>query len=42
MSTAHAVPGKQPLYRSLFFQVVVALCLGILVGTLWPGAEAAR
>ena len=37
MSTAHAVPGKQPLYRSLFFQVVVALCLGILVGTLWPG-----
>ncbi|MFO1075073.1 MAG: C4-dicarboxylate transporter DctA [Geminicoccaceae bacterium] len=35
-----AVPisrGKPPLYRSLFFQVVIALALGIVIGTLWPG-----
>jgi aerobic C4-dicarboxylate transport protein len=31
-----AATGPKPFYRSLFFQVVVALALGIVVGALWP------
>src|SRR3954452_19818948 len=27
---------RRPLYRSLYFQVVVAVALGVLVGWLWP------
>jgi aerobic C4-dicarboxylate transport protein len=27
---------RKPLYKSLFFQVVVALMLGIIVGAVWP------
>ena len=33
--TAQAA-GRKPLYKSLFFQVVVALVLGILIGAVWP------
>ena len=28
--------GRKPLYKSLFFQVVVALVLGIVIGAVWP------
>ena len=28
--------GRKPLYKSLFFQVVVALVLGIAIGAVWP------
>ncbi len=28
---------KQPLYKSLFFQIVVAIVLGVTVGVLFPG-----
>ncbi|HEY8702554.1 MAG TPA: cation:dicarboxylase symporter family transporter [Arthrobacter sp.] len=27
---------KKPFYRSLFFQILVAVCLGIGIGQLWP------
>jgi aerobic C4-dicarboxylate transport protein len=29
---------RRPLWRSLYFQVVVAIALGVLVGWLWPEA----
>src|SRR5258708_25060520 len=32
---------KAPIYRHLYFQVVCAIALGILVGTLWPETGAA-
>jgi aerobic C4-dicarboxylate transport protein len=31
---------KKPLYRSLFFQIFVAVVAGILIGYLWPGIGA--
>ena len=30
-------PKHQPIYKSLFVQVVVALILGIVIGMAWPG-----
>jgi aerobic C4-dicarboxylate transport protein len=35
-STATVQRKKKPLYRSLFFQLIVAIIAGILVGWLWP------
>jgi aerobic C4-dicarboxylate transport protein len=32
---------RRPLYRSLYFQVLVAVALGILVGWVWPSTGAA-
>ncbi len=35
--TAHGEPGKRvPLYRQLYFQVLVAIGLGITIGHFWP------
>src|SRR5919112_3821677 len=34
--TKAGAAGRKPLYKSLFFQVVVALLLGIVVGAVWP------
>jgi len=31
---------RRPLYKSLYFQVLVAVALGVLVGWLWPAAGA--
>ena len=31
---------RRPLYKSLYFQVLVAVSLGVLVGWLWPAAGA--
>lgn len=30
------VPAKKPLYKSLFFQLLVAVLLGIVIGHFWP------
>lgn len=30
------VPAKKPLYKSLFFQLLVAVVLGIVIGHFWP------
>ncbi len=27
---------RRPLYKSLYFQVLVGIALGVLVGWLWP------
>lgn len=32
---------KQPLYRSLYFQVIVAIVIGVLLGHFWPQTGAA-
>ena len=29
-------PAKKPLYKSLFFQLLVAVVLGVLIGHFWP------
>lgn len=29
---------KQPIWKSLFFQIIVAITLGVTVGALWPDA----
>jgi len=34
--TTAGTSGPKPLYKSLFFQVVIALILGIIAGALWP------
>lgn len=34
--TADTVPAKKPLYKSLFFQLLVAVLLGIVIGHFWP------
>jgi len=34
---AEPAPRRPPLYRSLFFQLLVAIVAGILVGWLAPG-----
>ena len=34
--TKAGASGPKPLYKSLFFQVVVALVLGIVIGAVWP------
>src|SRR3954447_4060777 len=34
--TKAGASGPKPLYKSLFFQVVVALVLGIAIGAVWP------
>ncbi|MBV8502463.1 MAG: dicarboxylate/amino acid:cation symporter [Paucibacter sp.] len=36
-----AVAAKQPLYRSLYFQVICAVLIGILLGWLYPQSGAA-
>ncbi|RZL68201.1 MAG: dicarboxylate/amino acid:cation symporter [Variovorax sp.] len=36
MSTAAAPAGKQPLYKSLYFQVITAVIIGVLLGHFWP------
>jgi aerobic C4-dicarboxylate transport protein len=33
--------GRKPLYKSLFFQILVAVLAGILIGHFWPDAGAA-
>jgi aerobic C4-dicarboxylate transport protein len=33
---ANSTPRKKPLYKSLFFQILVAVCLGIGIGHFWP------
>lgn len=33
---APQTPRKKPLYTSLFFQILVAVCLGIGIGHFWP------
>lgn len=33
---AQPLPGKRPLYRQLYFQVLSAIALGALVGHLFP------
>ncbi|MDR6688776.1 aerobic C4-dicarboxylate transport protein [Arthrobacter sp. 1088] len=32
---------KKPLYRSLFFQILVAVVLGVAIGYFWPGIGSA-
>ncbi|MFN6994990.1 MAG: dicarboxylate/amino acid:cation symporter [Aquincola tertiaricarbonis] len=32
---------KQPIYRSLYFQVIVAIVIGVLLGHFWPQTGAA-
>jgi aerobic C4-dicarboxylate transport protein len=32
---------KKPLYRSLFFQILVAVVLGVAIGYFWPGVGSA-
>ena len=40
--TASVTPAaKKPLYKSLFFQILVAVVLGIAIGYLWPNIGAA-
>lgn len=34
------VPAKKPLYKSLFFQLLVAVVLGIVIGHFWPNLGA--
>jgi aerobic C4-dicarboxylate transport protein len=34
--TSTAPAPKKPLYKSLFFQILVAVCLGIGIGHFWP------
>nr|WP_311211786.1 MULTISPECIES: cation:dicarboxylase symporter family transporter [unclassified Arthrobacter] len=34
-------PAKKPLYKSLFFQILVAVVLGIAIGYLWPNVGSA-
>ena len=31
---------RRPLYKSLYFQVLVAVAIGVLVGWLWPAVGA--
>jgi aerobic C4-dicarboxylate transport protein len=31
-----ATAGRQPFYRSLYFQVITAIVIGVLVGHFWP------
>src|SRR5499426_427679 len=38
---APAAASKKPLYKSLYFQVIVAIVLGILLGHFYPDAGAA-
>lgn len=33
--------GKKPLYKSLYFQVITAIILGVILGHLWPQTGAA-
>jgi aerobic C4-dicarboxylate transport protein len=35
---AHVQPAGKPFYRSLYFQVLVGLAVGVLLGQFWPGA----
>lgn len=37
---AQAAAIKKPLYKSLFFQIFVAVVAGILIGYLWPSIGA--
>ena len=38
---AKAAPRKKPLYRSLYFQVIVAIVIGVLLGYFFPETGAA-
>ncbi|WP_354232107.1 cation:dicarboxylate symporter family transporter [Arthrobacter bambusae] len=40
-SAAPVSPAKKPLYKSLFFQILVAVVLGIAIGYLWPSVGSA-
>mgnify|MGYP000113593829 FL=1 len=33
--------GKKPLYKSLYFQVITAIILGVILGHFWPQTGAA-
>ncbi|MEF2162617.1 cation:dicarboxylate symporter family transporter, partial [Pseudomonas aeruginosa] len=35
-NSAGTRPKKKPIYTSLFFQLIVAIVAGILVGWIWP------
>ena len=37
----HAQATKKPLYRSLYFQVIVAIVIGVVLGHFWPETGAA-
>ena len=39
--TAAPPASRKPLYKSLFFQILVAVVAGILIGHLWPDIGAA-
>src|SRR5438045_8476387 len=41
VNSTTAAPGKPPLYRSLFVQVITAVVIGVLLGHFYPalGAE---
>ncbi len=42
LSDAHPTPAaKKPWYRQLYFYVLVAIVLGVVVGAAWPGAGVA-
>jgi aerobic C4-dicarboxylate transport protein len=36
VSTDMKPPARKPFYRQLFFQILVAVCLGVLIGHFWP------
>lgn len=36
VSTDTKLPARKPFYRQLFFQILVAVCLGVLIGHFWP------
>lgn len=37
----NATPIRKPIYKSLYFQVIVAILAGVILGALWPDAGAA-
>ncbi len=39
--TASTPAGKKPLYKSLFFQILVAVVAGIVIGYVWPNIGSA-
>lgn len=41
LAVAMSPAAKKPLYKSLFFQILVAVVLGVAIGYFWPGIGSA-
>jgi hypothetical protein len=37
-TTDFAVKGRRPIYRDLSVQILIAMALGILIGSVWPSS----